>query len=232
MTSPTNNTLRPRDGSIWWRRFTVTAFPPTSTKLLSRNLLDDGEVPVAFDFGRYRIVRDDKGTWTIEARIPAQQGKLLSQDDFNRWADEWRFTSTQRRAQPQPRGKDQRSRALQERQDGHHAHRAERAGIPAGARRQLNALPLRRRSRAVACSTRASSQEVKQPRRAGTARGRNHAPRPGTAPGGPARGDGDRAQPQSALAHTARSRRAHRGRTVRTIERRGKYLLIDCGTAG
>ena len=67
--------------------------PTEVTKLASRKLLDDAEVPVAFDFGRYRIVRDDRGTWTIEGANPVQQGKPLSQDDFNRWADEWRFTS-------------------------------------------------------------------------------------------------------------------------------------------
>lgn len=62
-------------------------------KLVSRKLLDDAEVPVAFDFGRYRIARDERGTWAIEGAYPAQQDKPLSQDDFNRWADEWRFTS-------------------------------------------------------------------------------------------------------------------------------------------
>ena len=68
--------------------------PAEVTKLASRKLLDDAEVPVTFDFGRYRIVKDDRGTWTIEGAYPAQQGKPLSQDDFNRWADEWRFTSS------------------------------------------------------------------------------------------------------------------------------------------
>jgi hypothetical protein len=68
--------------------------PTEVTKLVSRKLLDDTEAPVAFDFGRYRIVRDERGTWTTEGAFPAQQGKTLSQDDFNRWADEWRFTSS------------------------------------------------------------------------------------------------------------------------------------------
>ena len=68
--------------------------PTEVTKLVSRKLLDDTEMPVAFDFRRYRIVRDDRGTWSITGAYPAQQGKALSQDDFNRWADEWRFTSS------------------------------------------------------------------------------------------------------------------------------------------
>jgi hypothetical protein len=68
--------------------------PTEVGKLVSRKLLDDAEVPVAFDFGRYRIARDERGTWTTEGASTEQQGKALSQDDFNRWADEWRFTSS------------------------------------------------------------------------------------------------------------------------------------------
>lgn len=66
--------------------------PTDATKLLSRRILDQGEIPVAFDFGRYRVVRDDKGTWTM-AGGAARPDKPLSQDDFNRWADEWQHTS-------------------------------------------------------------------------------------------------------------------------------------------
>ena len=67
--------------------------PTDATKLLSRRLLDAGEVAVAFDFGRYRIDRDDKGTWATSGELPAAKDPPLSQDDFNRWADEWRYTS-------------------------------------------------------------------------------------------------------------------------------------------
>lgn len=67
--------------------------PTEVAGLVSRKLLGDAEVPVAFDFGRYRIARDERGTWAIKGAHPAQPDKPLSQDDFNRWADEWRFTS-------------------------------------------------------------------------------------------------------------------------------------------
>jgi hypothetical protein len=67
--------------------------PTDATKLLSRRLLDAGEVAVAFDFGRYRIERDDKGTWAANGEFAAAKAPPLSQDDFNRWADEWRYTS-------------------------------------------------------------------------------------------------------------------------------------------
>lgn len=67
--------------------------PTDATKLLSRRLLDAGEVPVAFDFGRYRFVRDDKGTWAASGEFAMAKDAPVSQDDFNRWTDEWRNTS-------------------------------------------------------------------------------------------------------------------------------------------
>ena len=67
--------------------------PTDVGKLLSRRLLDQGEVPVSFNFGRYRIERDDKGTWAASGEFAAAKDEPLSQDDFNRWADEWRLTS-------------------------------------------------------------------------------------------------------------------------------------------
>ena len=67
--------------------------PTDATKLLSRRLLDADEVAVAFDFGRYRIERDDKGSWAASGEFSAAKDSPLSQDDFNRWADEWRYTS-------------------------------------------------------------------------------------------------------------------------------------------
>ena len=67
--------------------------PQEAAKLLSRRLLDAGEIPVGFDFGRYRIERNDKGVWTAAGEFATAPDKNLSQDDFNRWADEWRYTS-------------------------------------------------------------------------------------------------------------------------------------------
>lgn len=64
-----------------------------ATKLLSRRLLDAGEIPVVFDFGRYRIARDEKGNWAAAGEFKTAKDGPLSQDDFNRWADEWRHTS-------------------------------------------------------------------------------------------------------------------------------------------
>ncbi|HVY07090.1 MAG TPA: DUF4340 domain-containing protein [Burkholderiales bacterium] len=63
------------------------------TKLLSRRVLAPDEIPVAFDFGRYKMVRDDKGTWAASGDFTTAKDAPLSQDDFNRWADEWQHTS-------------------------------------------------------------------------------------------------------------------------------------------
>ncbi len=67
--------------------------PSDAVKLLSRRLLDEGEIPVAFDFGRYQIVRDANGKWTTSGALASASDRPMSQDDFNRWADEWRYTS-------------------------------------------------------------------------------------------------------------------------------------------
>jgi hypothetical protein len=79
--------------------------PTDATKLLSRRLLDAGEVPVAFDFGGYRIARDDQGKWTSSGLVAPNPP--LSQNDFNIWADEWRHTSALSVA---PDGKGSRAR--------------------------------------------------------------------------------------------------------------------------
>jgi hypothetical protein len=66
--------------------------PPDAGKLASRKLLADDETPVAFDLGTRRVVRDDKGQWSMAGSWPAQPGSTPTQDEFNRWADEWRAT--------------------------------------------------------------------------------------------------------------------------------------------
>jgi Domain of unknown function (DUF4340) len=67
--------------------------PAGVNTLLSRKLLAEGEVPVTFEFGAYRIVRNESGVWAVEGKVPARLAIPPSQDDFNRWADEWRNTS-------------------------------------------------------------------------------------------------------------------------------------------
>lgn len=65
--------------------------PADALKLASNRILGADETPVAFDFGRHRYVRKD-GQWVTEGDAPRSAGEPLSQDDFNRWAEEWRRT--------------------------------------------------------------------------------------------------------------------------------------------
>jgi Domain of unknown function (DUF4340) len=67
--------------------------PAGANTLLSRKLLAESEVPVAFEFGPHRIVRNESGVWAVEGKVPSRLATPPSQDDFNRWADEWRNTS-------------------------------------------------------------------------------------------------------------------------------------------
>lgn len=71
--------------------------PADAGKLASRKLLAEDEIPVAFDFGGYQVVRDEKGRWSTAGTVPGKSASEkstgeLSQDEFNRWADEWRVT--------------------------------------------------------------------------------------------------------------------------------------------
>jgi hypothetical protein len=61
-------------------------------KLISRHLLATDEAPVSFQFGGWSAAKDDNGKWLLHGKLPSAQP--LSQDDLNRWADEWKATSS------------------------------------------------------------------------------------------------------------------------------------------
>jgi hypothetical protein len=80
------------DGVYLVAPFYGYGIPADAGKLASRKLLAEDEIPVAFDFGGYQVVRDDKGHWSTAGTMPGKSASTLSQDEFNRWADEWRVT--------------------------------------------------------------------------------------------------------------------------------------------
>jgi len=82
-----------------------SALPNDASRLLSRMILNDGEIPVGFDFPGLKLLREkDSGKWQASgARKPSEE---TSQDDFNRFADGWRFASALS-AQPQRVSKEQ-----------------------------------------------------------------------------------------------------------------------------
>jgi hypothetical protein len=63
--------------------------PMEAAKILSHRLLAESEVPVAFDFGAWQVVRDERGDWTIAGKPPVKDPEM-SQDDLQQWLAEWR----------------------------------------------------------------------------------------------------------------------------------------------
>ncbi|HET9701450.1 MAG TPA: DUF4340 domain-containing protein [Burkholderiales bacterium] len=71
-------------------RRTAEALVPAS-RLLSPRLLAEEELPVGFELGEVSLRQTD-GKWLLE---PAP-GTQVSQDDLNRWVQEWRLALAQR----------------------------------------------------------------------------------------------------------------------------------------
>ncbi len=63
------------------------ALPKSALQLVSRQLFAAEEAPVAFEFREFRLTQQD-GKWVMS---PAAAD--LSQDDLNRWVDEWRLAT-------------------------------------------------------------------------------------------------------------------------------------------
>lgn len=74
------------------------ALPADYMQLIRRQLFSAGEEPVSFEFSDF-TVRSVDGKWTVTP-APAD----LSQDDINRWVDDWRLASALR-AEPHVKGK-------------------------------------------------------------------------------------------------------------------------------
>jgi hypothetical protein len=92
-----------------------SSLPDQVSQMLSRSLLNDGEMPLGFEFPDLKLSKDkDSGKWTGNgARAP---GADTSQDEFNKFADGWRF-ATALSASPWKGGKE-KSRWTLRLQDG------------------------------------------------------------------------------------------------------------------
>ena len=60
------------------------ALPATAEQLIGRQLFAGNEAPVRFEFRDFSVAQSD-GKWSVTPQVVD-----LSQDDFNRWVDEWR----------------------------------------------------------------------------------------------------------------------------------------------
>jgi hypothetical protein len=82
------------------------ALPGNAAALISRRLLAPGEVPVRIEVSGFSVTQRD-GRWVL-APAPGES----SQDDLNRWVDEWRL-ATALRVEPYAKGKIQGEIKLQ-----------------------------------------------------------------------------------------------------------------------
>lgn len=67
--------------------------PLNATKLVSHKLLANDETPVAFDFGSWQVVKNEKAGWSIQGR-DTPGGEPLSADTLNQWVAEWQLASS------------------------------------------------------------------------------------------------------------------------------------------
>jgi hypothetical protein len=81
------------------RRRTADALAPAH-RFISPRLLAEEEAPAGFDFGALTLRRLE-GKWVQEPLPPSQ----VSQDDLNRWVQEWRLALAQQVAPRQPRAR-------------------------------------------------------------------------------------------------------------------------------
>ena len=60
--------------------------------MLTHSLFRQGETPTAFTFKSFNVTQKD-GKWTMTPP-PAEEKERPSQDELNRWVDDWRFASS------------------------------------------------------------------------------------------------------------------------------------------
>jgi hypothetical protein len=66
--------------------------PVSADRMLTHNPFRQGETPAAFTFKSFNVTQKD-GKWTM-APLPAAEKERPSQDELNRWVDDWRFASS------------------------------------------------------------------------------------------------------------------------------------------
>ena len=92
----TNEQYLGTDESIYLvRTYYGYGIPVNAAKLVSHKLFGADEIPVAFDFGDWQAVKNDKGGWSIQGESKAPDGDdTLSADTLNLWVAEWQLASS------------------------------------------------------------------------------------------------------------------------------------------
>jgi hypothetical protein len=89
----------------------ATAIPTNANALIRRSIFAAGETPVRFDFGAFNVSHDGN-KWSVTPQKNNEGNKAghndgdISQDDFNRWAAQWREGSALRAAVTDASGSD------------------------------------------------------------------------------------------------------------------------------
>lgn len=66
--------------------------PARADRLLTHSLFRQGETPTAFTFKSFTVTQKD-GKWTLSP-LPSTEKERPSQDELNRWVDDWRLASS------------------------------------------------------------------------------------------------------------------------------------------
>jgi Domain of unknown function (DUF4340) len=79
------------DGVYLVSTYYLSLVPTRADRLLSHSLFNQDEKPVSFAFKNFRVEQKE-GKWTVSPE--AAEKERPSQDDLNRWADDWRLASS------------------------------------------------------------------------------------------------------------------------------------------
>jgi len=79
------------DGVYLVSTYYASLVPSSSDRLLTHSLFNEGEKAVGFRFKAFSVEQKD-GKWTVTPPLTGEEQP--SQDDLNRWVDEWRYASS------------------------------------------------------------------------------------------------------------------------------------------
>ncbi len=80
------------DGVYLVSAYYASLVPRTSDRMLTHSLFNESEKAVGFKFKGFSVEQKD-GKWMLAPR-PSSDEEGLSQDDLNRWADDWHYASS------------------------------------------------------------------------------------------------------------------------------------------
>ena len=80
------------DGVYLLSTFFTSLVPQRAERLLTHSLFRENEKPTAFKYKDFQLEQHD-GKWQLTP-APATEQEKASQDEINRWVEEWRFASS------------------------------------------------------------------------------------------------------------------------------------------